>query len=137
MCTCEFCHTSFQPRPQTKNPRACNNDRCQKMRQSDNERQWRQKHSHLCSSSYHRVRRKQRRDKIDLIISALIRCFKVGKDLLGFPISIDDLSVFITTMLSRLGIRVINKLWEVDLINHFEKLEGILTSQNLQTSSLP
>ncbi len=134
---CEFCNTTFEPRPQTKKPRACNNDKCQKKRQAVNEKEWRCKHQDLSSPRYHQIRRKQRQDKIDLILNVLIRCFSIGKEFLDIPLLIQDFSNILAKLLSRLGIRSINKFWSIDLINNFDGLDLSFISNNLQTSSSP
>ena len=58
MCTCEFCNTEFEPRPQVKNPRACSN--CQNARQRANEKEWRNRHLGLYDGKYHQVKRESR-----------------------------------------------------------------------------
>lgn len=123
MCTCEFCHTEFVPRPQVKNARACNNDRCQKLRQAANEREWREVHTQLDSKEYHRIRRKQRIEKLKKVNSAFKKSFKIGVDFLGLPINIDAFLAIFESLLSPIGIRKINKVWTVDLINNFEQLD--------------
>ncbi|HLE12044.1 MAG: hypothetical protein A2504_05955 [Bdellovibrionales bacterium RIFOXYD12_FULL_39_22] len=91
MCTCEFCNTEFTPRPQVKNPRACNNNPCQRLRQAANEREWRQLNDHLNSKEYHQIRRNQRIDKIKKINAVVIKSLSIGAEFLGLPI---DVKVF-------------------------------------------
>ncbi len=123
MCICEFCNTEYRPRPQVKNPRACNNDRCQKLRQAANEREWRKIHDHLDSKEYHQIRRKQRLEKINKLNAAIIKSFSVGVDFLGLPINIDVFSAIFRHLFSGLGLRKMNKFWTVDLLYNFDHLE--------------
>jgi len=123
MSICEFCNTEYQPRPQVKNPRACNKDACQCRRQASNEREWRKSNDHLNSKQYHQIRRKQRLEKIRKLNSIIIKSFSVGIDYLGLPIKIDMFTAFFEYLFSSLGIREINKFWAIDLIYNFNELE--------------
>jgi len=111
---CEFCPTEYEPRPQVKNPRACPNAKCQQKRQGTNEKAWRERHTHLSGGEYHRVRRKQRRRKLEAIAVLILKCLEVGARFLNQRLDREGLSVFFTEFLSELGIRRANKLWRSD-----------------------
>ena len=120
---CEFCNTQFIPRPQVIKPRACNKSKCQRLRQRANEREWHRRNRHLSSTKYHRIRRRQREDKIKKLNKAMIKCFSVGKEFLGLPVNTDILSSILFNSFLELGLRKINKFWMVDILNNFEQLK--------------
>ena len=123
MYTCEFCNTEFLPRPQVKNPRACNKDVCQRRRQASNEKEWRKRHIHLASKNYHQIRRKQRLEKIKKLIKSIVRSFSIGIDFLGLPVDIKSFTTILEHLFYSLGLRKINKFWSVDLLYNFEQLD--------------
>jgi len=116
LCRCEFCHTEYRPRPQVKNPRACNNHLCQKKRQLANEREWRERHKDLADKEYHRVRREQRRRKLQAISDSILKCLEVGSQFLNRSVDRAALSDIFTAFLFELGIRRANKFWQLDMI---------------------
>lgn len=132
---CEFCNTIFTPRSQTKNPRACKNESCQKQRQYANEKEWRQKNKHLSDSKYHQIRRQQRQQKINTLIKSFLYCFEIGKNFLNLPFSTDAFFRFFQNTISKLGIRSINKFWNFDIINNFNDLNTDFLNNFVQTSS--
>ena len=114
MCTCEYCSTLFDSRPQVKNPRACNKKSCQKARQRDNEKEWRERHSDSYDNEYHEHQRDVRANVISKIIDDILRCFQTGKDFLDGQVSfkkfkLDDFKNTMTIFFSELGIRRIFK----------------------------
>lgn len=132
---CEFCGTIFSPRPQTKKPRACKNESCQKQRQYSNEKNWREKNKHLSDSKYHQIRRQQRQQKLNTLIKALLYCFEIGKDFLALPILTSTFYQYFKNMILQLGIRSINKFWDFDIINNFDDLDIDFLKNFVQTSS--
>jgi len=123
MCICEFCNTEFQPRPQVKNPRACNKDSCQKLRQTSNEREWRKSNEHLDSKEYHQIRRKQRNEKINKLFLAIIKSLSIGVNFIGLPFNIHSFSDFFKDIFLQLGLRKLNKFWDVNLLYDFDQLD--------------
>jgi hypothetical protein len=116
MCTCEFCNTEFEPRPQVKNPRACSN--CQKARQRANEKSWRNKHLGLYDGKYHQVKRECRKAAIKTKVKDLIKCVEVGGTLLGIAITKEIQESFCDIFLkffASLGIRRANKVWPLKI----------------------
>lgn len=111
LCRCEFCHTEFEPRAQVKKPRACPNNLCQQSRQRANEKSWREKHTHLSSKEYHRIRRKQRIRKLKNVAESILKCLEVGAEFLNQTIDRNAFSDFLITFISELGIRRANKFW--------------------------
>lgn len=108
---CEFCHVMFQARPQVKHPRACIN--CQDKRQQDNERAWHLKNRGLYDKKYHGAKKEVRLKKFRLISEELLQCLKVGKEILNVSIDLIEASGFFFRFLLQLGIRQVNKLWNV------------------------
>ena len=107
---CEFCHSQFEPRRQVKNPRACGEERCQRLRQQGNERSWRARHSDLYDGAYHSVKRRQRQRVMGELVKRVCQCFKIGASMLG--LGIDELAVaeLLERFFARLGVRRVNKL---------------------------
>ena len=134
MHTCEFCHTQFTPRSQVKTPRACNKDMCQRQRQRDNERSWRERHKHLEDKNYHQIRRHQRRKKIHDIGQLIFKCMAVGREFLGIPIYMENMRTHFIDFLLELGIRRINKLCSLENLSSFRGLEQQEIDSILQTS---
>ena len=77
----------------------------------------------MSSTKYHRIRRRQREDKIKKLNKAMIKCFSVGKEFLGLPVNTDILSSILFNSFLELGLRKINKFWMVDILNNFEQLK--------------
>lgn len=112
MRNCEFCHTEYTPHPQVKKPRACSN--CQKLRQRENEKAWKQKNLGLYDGKYHRHQRKERLDEIKSRIKHLVRCIEVGSTLLGIIFSNSSRDEFMNWLVPAVlgvGTRRANKLW--------------------------
>ena len=119
MCTCEFCNTEFEPRPQVKNPRACSN--CQNARQRANEKEWRNRHLGLYDGKYHQVKRESRNAAIKTKVKDLIKCVEVGGTLLGIAITKEIQESFgdiLLKFLFGLGIRRANKFWPLEIPSH-------------------
>jgi len=102
----------FYPRPQVKNPRACN--KCQGKRQQANEREWRERNKqHLPNKHYHRLRRLLRIKKLKDLAAYLSHCLEVGMrfaNLKGLEtVGLKDLAEYFSQFLHNLGIRAANK----------------------------
>jgi hypothetical protein len=108
---CEFCHIQFTPRNQVKNPRACVTEKCQKLRQRDNEKTWKQKHLDQYDKEYHEIQRDKRDKEIEDILNSILKCIEVGINFLGQKIEFQNFKVYFTTFIFKLGIRQINKFW--------------------------
>jgi hypothetical protein len=123
MCTCEFCNTEFEPRPQVKIPKACKD--CQKARQRANEKAWRNKHLGIYDGKYYQVKRESRKAKIKMKVKDLIKCVEVGGTLLGIAITKEIQESFCDILLKFLigiGIRRANKFWALEIpssVGHF------------------
>ena len=113
MCTCEFCHTQFSPRPQVKRPRACPS--CQTLRQRDNENCWRKENPRYSSPLYHELRRKERERKLKAAADALSKCIRIGKDMIGLNLEMAELGPVLAEFLITLGVRRVNKFWSSEL----------------------
>lgn len=116
MCTCEFCSTEFEPRPQVKNPKACQD--CQKARQRANEKAWRNKHLGIYNGKYHQVKRECRKAALKTKVKDLVKCVEVGGTLLGLIITKEireSLGDILLKFLSCLGIRYANKFWPLEI----------------------
>ena len=95
-----------------KKPRACSN--CQKRRQRENEKAWKQKNLGLYDGKYHRDQRDERKGEVKARIEQLVRCIEVGSTLLGTVFSDDSRAEFKNWLLIALlgvGTRRANKLW--------------------------
>ena len=105
--TCTYCNCTYLPRPQVKNPKACKKNRCQKLRQRDNERSWHQKNRDIYDSKYARIQREIRKVKIKKMIQTIINALAIGLRFNGhdFNENFKNLTLF----LSELGIRQLNK----------------------------
>lgn len=114
MCICEFCHTSFKPRAQVKHPRAC--PRCQGKRQRANEKAWYERNPKYLDKLYHSVKKKQRMKRIWGIVEILCECVKVGKDFLRHRLDLENIRTFFSQFLAHIGIRKINKFWDVSIL---------------------
>ena len=108
---CEFCHIQFTPRNQVKNPRACVTEKCQMLRQRDNEKTWKQKHLDQYDKEYHEIQRDKRDKEIEDILNSILKCIEVGIKFLGQKIEFENFKVYFTTFIFQLGIRQINKFW--------------------------
>ena len=112
MHSCEFCLTEYVPCPQVKKPRACSN--CQKRRQRENEKAWKQKNLGLYDGKYHRDQRDERKGEVKARIEQLVRCIEVGSTILGTVFSDDSRAEFKNWLLIAVlgvGTRRANKLW--------------------------
>jgi hypothetical protein len=108
---CEFCYCQFTPRNQVKNPRACFEKGCQKKRQRDNEKTWKQKHLAEYDKEYHEIQRNKRNKEIEDILNSLFKCIEIGSKFLAKKIEFENLKAHFTTFIFKLGIRKINKFW--------------------------
>lgn len=107
---CEFCFVMYQPRPQVKRPRAC--EQCQSKRQRSNEKAWHFKHKGQFDAKYYRILKDQRlkalREK-----SALFReWIEIGRRFMQQSGSLVGLDEFLFQFLTYVGIRRVNKLCE-------------------------
>lgn len=107
--TCEICGDFFTPRPQIKNPRACEKKSCQKARQRLNEREWREKNRPFIDPSYFRLKRQERHKVLRRITDKLFECLRIGNTFLGSPVNLDKLRTFFFQFLKALGIRTAKK----------------------------
>lgn len=116
---CEFCFATFNPRPQVKNPRACNKEDCQMKRQRANEQDWHRQHSYNRDKQYHKIRRQQRKANLLHIIDVILECLRVGKELLGKRVEIERFRPSFQEFILELGIRNTNKFWIPENSNQF------------------
>ena len=131
---CEFCLAEFHPRPQVKNPRACENINCQKVRQRQNEKEWRSKNSEYPGEKYYEIKRVQRIRRIKSVLESLIKCFEVGGKLFGFKIIMEEFSRILEGLLFKLGVRQINKFWNFTSDRHSDDLAPVKNQNLVQTS---
>ena len=124
MCRCEFCYSKFDHRPQVKNPRACLKPECQELRQRANEREWRERHPGYADTKYHQIRRGQRAKKIQDAVAIVMKCLRVGREVLGIDLAIDVFSDFVESFLFDLGVRQINKFWSLENVDDSASISG-------------
>ena len=108
---CEFCHIQFTPRNQVKNPRACVTEKCQTLRQRDNEKTWKQKHLDQYDKEYHEIQRDKRTREIEDILKSLLECLRAGARFLDKKIEFQNFTAIFSDFIFKLGIRKINKFW--------------------------
>jgi hypothetical protein len=108
---CEFCATSFTPRTQTKSPRACGKNECQKKRQKLNEHEWRQKNKGLYDKKYHQVKKIVRDQRLKKIVASAVEALSIGCTLKDFTFNAALWATEFTKFLASIGIRLANKLW--------------------------
>lgn len=114
---CEFCSTPFTPRPQTKNPRACNKDSCQKARQKANQKEWRECNRDCYNKRDHYNYRANRNKLIQEIISFFVEALTIGAHFKNYQINFELIKPHIHKFLFQVGIREIKKLWSnLDLL---------------------
>lgn len=106
--TCEYCSATFAPRAQVKRPRACNNSDCQKKRQSDNEKAWREKNKGLYDKKYHLIKCSERQKNLNKLASELSNSLITGFRFLG--INYNQNFEYIFKLFTSFGIRKLNKL---------------------------
>lgn len=116
MHSCNYCHTSYEPRPQVKKPRACDKEECQLARQRDNEKSWRERNKAYYGKEYYEQQRIERDNSITCVVDDLVKCLEVGKTFLDEKIKLKDfnLSEFkkaLGSFFSYLGMRRTNKFW--------------------------
>lgn len=109
MDNCQFCHNQYQSRPQVKKPRACTN--CQEYRQRSNEKDWRIRNPKYSCPLYHKLRRQERIRKLKAAAASLLKCLKVGKEMMGMTLAMDVFEMLLEDFLLGLGIRRVNKFW--------------------------
>ena len=112
MTKCEFCQKFFTPRPQTKKARACNERECQNKRQRLNEKEWKNNNKGDYGAKYYARYRKGRLREILELVERIIAALRVGATALHEEFSIDKFKEILVPLLSRLGIRSANKLWQ-------------------------
>jgi hypothetical protein len=111
---CEFCHIQFTPRNQVKNPRACLAEKCQTLRQRDNEKTWKQKHLAQYDKEYHEIQRDKRSREVEAILKSVLDCLRTGISFFNLNVKIGQFEANFTPFFLGLGIREINKFWDVD-----------------------
>ena len=113
MCICKYCNTSYSPRAQVKNPKACNKRECQEKRQRENEKNWHEKHNDLYSKNkkYHQEKRVYRHERINEIIKLFMKALLAGLTFCNEKIDRSTFDSLIINYFRDLGIRQINKFW--------------------------
>jgi hypothetical protein len=106
--SCKYCHDTYQARPQVKNPQACNKSQCQKLRQANNEKLWRQKNQNLYDKKYHRIKKSVRDSQVKKIVAELIESFMTG---LRFKGKMFSETHILYQFFNSLGIRFLNKFY--------------------------
>ena len=109
MKNCEFCSRAFSPRPQVKNPRACNAPVCQAARQRSNEKDWHSRQAEVYDADYHRLKRVGRGRRIQALAERLLACLRTGALLLGADLDFGAIGRELHLIFFRLGIRRLNK----------------------------
>ena len=107
----EFCPASFYPRPQVKNPRACERTECQRKRQRSNELAWRARNETSQDAEYHRICRQGRLKRLQEFAAIMSRCLSTGATFLNESISLGPIQDILLRFLLELGVRKINKFW--------------------------
>ncbi len=124
---CEFCHNQFTPRKQVKKPRACFDKNCQILRQRANEKAWKQKHIDQYDKEYHDIQRAKRLKEIETILKSILEFLNAGAKLFGKKINFDHFKVHFAAYFLRLGIRKINKFWNVEDVFNLGNIEATIT----------
>ena len=126
LCTCEFCSTQFEARPQTKNPRACSKDSCQKARQRQNERDWHQKNRelYLQNAKYHQQQRIKRYRFLLETINKLIEAILAGCLFKGIFIKQELFKELFQNFIHSIGLRQINKFCNFDEASFNQQSSG-------------
>lgn len=132
---CKYCNKQYTPRPQVKNPIACNDPKCQKKRQSDNEKSWHQRNKEKFDSRYHQRKRKSRYKKMISVLKKITQIISVGSKFLGAPINLNHFESLMLKFLKPLGIRQINKFWNAENNIDFDPLGYAKKPKVLKTSS--
>ncbi len=124
--TCEFCSTLFEPRPQTKNPRACNNNnnQCQRERQRANEREWREKNQSVYDSEYHEIQKDKRAKQIEEAYQLILKCLETGSTFLNQKTNFNEFMKIFYRIFFSLGVKRINKLCPPDKLNNLKSLSS-------------
>ena len=114
--TCEFCSTQFEPRPQIKNPKACNKETCQRARQRQNENDWHQKHKdfYIKNAKYHKEQRIERYRLIMQIINDLLDAMFSGFRFKKIQVNCELFKTLFHNFMCRIGIRKINKFYSAE-----------------------
>lgn len=107
--TCTYCNVTYTPRAQVKNPVACNNSTCQKKRQRDNEKAWRQKNKGLYDNEYHKIKCAERYKNREKMIQKMVQLLIVGIRFSGAELTQDIDKIYKIFM--PIGIRQLNKLF--------------------------
>ncbi|MBF0360978.1 MAG: hypothetical protein HQK49_08200 [Oligoflexia bacterium] len=111
---CKYCNTSYYPRPQVKNPQACNKEECQRARQRDNEKHWREQNKTHYSKDYFEIQKDKRKKTITEKTNEIFNCLEVGKNMLNKNINLNIFREYFEQKFLQLGIRLINKLWPME-----------------------
>jgi hypothetical protein len=125
MTKCEFCHTSFTPRPQTKKARACEKRECQIKRQRLNEKEWKNRHKAEYGANFYREYRVGRFKVICELVERILKVLRIGCTALHENFSLRDFKEFLIPFLSRLGLGRANKLCPAHKALSNKELEGI------------
>ena len=108
---CSYCHKSFIPRSQVKNPKACSERKCQKRRQRDNEKDWRSRNKGLYDHRYHAIQKRKRLEELKQKAQRILKALEVGGRFLGENLRFEVVERFFFQFLIELGVRQANKLW--------------------------
>lgn len=105
---CKYCHKTYQARPQVKSPKAC--PKCQKKRQRENEKDWRNKNKGPHDAIYHKTKRLKRIEKLKVLAVELIQAIIAGFTLKDVKINLVIFKKKFTLFFIALGIRRAKKL---------------------------
>ena len=111
MHTCQYCHKSYEPRPQVKNPKACGQRDCQRRRQKDNQAVWRAANRGYYDSEYHAIQKEQRTQRLQSYCEDLLAALKVGGEFLQQYLNVSFCRAHLFQFLQRIGLRRTKKLW--------------------------
>lgn len=109
--SCSYCKAEFKPRPQTRNPKACQKKSCQKRRQYENERHWRERGGIQYGAEYHQLHRKLRNKVINEIASVLAALIVIGAQFKNVPVEPAAAKQFFADAISSTCFASAKKLW--------------------------
>jgi hypothetical protein len=67
------------------------------------------------SAEYHGLMREKRKKALKEAADRLAKCIEVGRDFLGMSVRMDGIEIVLAEFLASLGIRRLNKLWNLQL----------------------
>jgi len=120
MTKCKFCNRNFEARPQVKHPVACNHLLCQKKRQRENEKEWRQRNPNKFRAKYHNTQRKLRTKFLSEVLNQLTRAISIGMKMLNLKMQESTFFNIFKKFFLQLGATRINKFWVGNNINDFK-----------------